>query len=226
MTIAAYWEEQPENGSSRRAERRRLHLETSGSSAARGAAKVVVHNISSTGMLIESTLPLERGEMIEIDLPHAGQRRCRIVWTDNSFFGCEFDSPLSGGALSAAQLQARSPSEPRAEARSESRRTTDLAGEAFGMRLQKLRKARGMTLMQLALAIGVSKPTVWAWEQERSRPTQDRFGPLARALGVEPADLIPEKNDRALREMLGRFKEQIAQAVGTSPDKVKILLEL
>lgn len=222
MPIAAYWEQQPENGSSHRAERRRLHLETSGFSGGKGAAKVVVHNVSSTGMLIESTLRLERGETIEVDLPHAGQKSARVVWTDNAYFGCEFDSPLSIGALSAAQLQARTPTAPR----SESPRAPELAGEPFGMRLQRLRKARGMTLMQLALAIGVSKPTVWAWEQERSRPTQDRYAPLAKALGVEPSDLVPEKNDRALREMLSRFKEQIAQAVGTSPDKVKILLEL
>lgn len=219
MPIAAHWDTPTGADQNSRAPRRRLRLEAQGSSTTGEKGLVVVHNISSTGLLVESSIALSQGERIDIDLPLVGPTQASVVWEGGGFFGCEFAAPISAAAISAAQLRATAPvatPTPRDEH----------AGEPFGMRLQRLRKAKGLTLMQVALAVGVSKPTVWAWEQERSRPTPDRYETLARALDVDISALIPERNDRALREMLGRFKEQIAQAMGTSPDKVKILLEI
>lgn len=219
MPIAAHWETPTGPEQNTRAARKKLRLEAQGASSTGGSGTVVVHNISSTGLLVESAIPLATGEAIEIDLPLVGPTQANVVWEGGGFFGCEFAAPISAAAISAAQLRATAPIASPVQ-------RGEHAGEPFGMRLQRLRKEKGLTLMQLALAVGVSKPTVWAWEQERSRPTPDRYETLAEALGVDVGEMVPERNDRALREMLGRFKEQIAQALGTSPDKVKILLEI
>lgn len=56
----------------------------------------------------------------------------------------------------------------------------------LALMLRNLRFESGLTLDQLAHAIGVSKPTVWGWEKGRCTPTPDKLGAIAKALGVAP----------------------------------------
>lgn len=93
----------------RHADRRELRLQT-GSVAEGGIAEVMIHNLSATGALIQSSAALVVGDRIEIELPHTGNRTAQIVWSDDGLYGCRFDEPLSKGAISAALL--RSPSTP------------------------------------------------------------------------------------------------------------------
>ena len=58
-------------------------------------------------------------------------------------------------------------------------------GEALAARLGRLRREAGLTLADVAAALGVSKPTVWAWEKGKARPLPERLGAIAAALGVE-----------------------------------------
>jgi transcriptional regulator with XRE-family HTH domain len=97
----------------------------------------------------------------------------------------------------------------------------------FGHRLQRLRKQRGMTLAQVAERLGVSKPTVWAWEQGRSRPVGNRIDPLAEALGVSRSELYPDADDQSyLHDLLVRVRAEISAAAGVNPEKIRILIEL
>ena len=94
-------------------------------------------------------------------------------------------------------------------------------------RLQRLRKERGLTLAQVAGQLGVSKPTVWAWERGRARPIEERVDALAEALGVTRGELMATgETSLALRELLARSREQIAAAFGTRPENVRIMIEL
>jgi len=221
MAIAAHFEEVLEGAGKAREPRRKLHLETQGAVASGATADVLVHNVSATGLLLESQLALTIGERIEIDLPHAGPTGAKVIWTSQNLFGCEFDSPISTGTLSAAQLRSAVGQDIGLTEVAQSR-----PEESFGARLQRLRKRRSLTLAQLAAELGVSKPTVWAWEQGKARPVESRIDALAEALETTRAELLVVRDNAVLPELLARCREQIAGAAGTSADKIRIMIEL
>lgn len=221
MAITAHFKTVESSAPDDREPRRALRLEALGATANDEAAQVLLHNISSAGLLLETDASLAEGERIEVDLPLAGVTGARVVWSSGRLFGCAFDAPLSQAVLSAAQL------------RSVAEGTVALAGDSdavregsFGVRLKRLRKERGLTLAQIAEAMGVSKPTVWAWEQGKAHPIESRLDTLAEVLGVGLQELQGGADDNALRDFLARSRERIAQAVGTTPDKIRIMIEL
>jgi DNA-binding XRE family transcriptional regulator len=218
MVIAAHFERFPDQVGQARDPRRMLRLEAEGVTAAGDAARVLVHNISTNGLLLESEIALAAGERIDIDLPHAGTTPARVIWTSGSYFGCQFDGPISPAALSAAQL--------RSEATVAAVREGTLVGLSFGHWLQQLRKERGLTLAQLAEQVGVSKPTVWAWEHGKARPVEARMAALAEALGVPAHDMLLGRSAPVLPDLISGAKEQIAAALGVTPDKVRIVVDL
>lgn len=223
MAIPAYFdsptgEQAGERGV--RAPRRVLHLETSGRDRAGDETPVLVHNASTTGMLIETSTALSEGERIEIDLPHAGPTGAEVVWRSDRLHGCRFDSPISPGALAAAELRSVA-GQPPARAR---HRETPAA--SFGSRLQQLRKARGLTLAKVADELAVSKPTVWAWEHGKARPIDSRLDRIAAALGVEREELEPSGQRMVSAELIERCRAQVAEAAGVAPESVRIIIEL
>ena len=228
MVIAAHFDDSPGQGDQpgqARAPRRMLRLEASGLTAAGNPAIVLVHNISADGLLLESETSLASGERIDIDLPHAGATPARVIWASGSFFGCQFDAPISPAAISAAQLRSDAPAQiPDGTETSASRGAP--TGVSFGGRLQQLRKQRGLTLSQLAAQLGVSKPTVWAWEQGKARPVEARMEALAQALGVPEWEMLMGRSSPVLPDLITRAKEQIASALGVPLDKVRIVVDL
>ena len=81
-----------------------------------------------------------------------------------------------------------------------------------------------MSLGDIAARLGVSKPTVWAWEHGKSRPVERRLSALAEALGVTPAGLEPAVTGPP--EEIERSRLRIAQAYGVEPMRVRIMIEL
>lgn len=71
----------------------------------RDSARVLILNLSESGVLIETAAVLVVGETLELELPEAGAVIARVVWQRGSEFGCEFDTPVSKGAISAALLR-------------------------------------------------------------------------------------------------------------------------
>lgn len=74
-------------------------------SYSRDSARVLILNLSESGVLIETAAVLVVGESFELELPEAGTVVARVVWQRGREFGCEFDSPVPKGAVSAALLQ-------------------------------------------------------------------------------------------------------------------------
>lgn len=221
MAIAAHLDETPKLTDAPREPRRKLRLEVEGKLASGGATNVQVHNISTTGLLLESAVALAVGERIEVDLPHAGPSRAKVIWSSGKLFGCQFHTPISNAALSAAQLRGAS-----GEGATFAEPAPLPQTESFGLRIQRLRKARKLSLAQVAGQLGVTKPTVWAWEQGKARPIEERIEALAEALGVTSEELQPDRNDSSLQELLARCREQIARAVGGRPEKIRIMIDL
>ena len=226
MAIGAHFEDIENDATKPRAPRRRLLLETAGALESGAKTSVVIHNLSETGLLMESTAELEIKETIDLELPEAGSVQARVVWASGSLYGCSFERPLSSFELGAAQLRSGADSAGDLEAAPKPHGPTAIGGETFGERLHRLRKLRGMTQGDLAARLGVSKPTVWAWEQDRARPIEDRIVPIAEALEVDVAELRPSRAIVGLAELIARCREQIAEAVETTPDKIKIMIEL
>jgi transcriptional regulator with XRE-family HTH domain len=215
MAITAHFEEQA--GFPDRDARRTLRLDTTGALAKGGAAEVRIHNISATGLLLETAAELVEGEELAVELPLAGLCPARVVWSSDGFFGCRFHSLLSQAALAAVELRSEAGSAVRSDAAPDS---------AFGLRLQRLRAERGLTQAQIAGALGVSKPTVWAWEHGKARPVESRMARLAELLGVSRGDLVQGVLAPNHNGLIEQSREQIAAAYGVHPDRVKIWVEL
>lgn len=222
---------QPESGPHQRTgERRALRLETSGMLAGGLEANVTIHNISETGLLLETGLELTGGEPLSIDLPEAGVVEAVIVWRSEQLYGCAFAAPLGAAALAAAQLQglpvaATGPVQARAPVPGSTLRAG--AAEALGIRLNRLRREAGLTLADVANRLGVSKPTVWAWEKGKARPLPERMDAIAAALGAAPEDLAETiGQDTDLAALIAECRARIAEACSTRPEAVRIMIEL
>jgi transcriptional regulator with XRE-family HTH domain len=223
MVIKAYLDPQlPLDGQrvdSRRAPRRTLLLETSGLVQGGGRANVTIHNISAAGLLLETALNLAVDEPLAVDLPEAGRVDAKVVWHSERLYGCAFEQALSAAALAAAQLQS-APAGPLVGAGAAS-------SEPLGKRLNRLRREAGLTLADVAAALSVSKPTVWAWEKGKARPLPERLDAIAAALGVTRDVLAdgPEATGEAA-SIIDDYRQRIAEACGTAPSAVRIMIEL
>ena len=215
MVISAHFEPSLETGEAPRPDRRRLELKVSGALPSGDAADVLIHNVSATGLLLETETALSEGERIDIDLPELGPTPATIVWSDEKFHGGHFDTPLSAGVLSALEL--RSAAAPLALSQPQ---------ESLATRLHHLRKSKGMTLEAVARELGVSKPTVWAWEQGRARPSPERFARIAELFGLGESRLASGRDVDALSEVLTQARQLVANSLGIELTKVRIMIEL
>src|SRR3546814_16549080 len=100
------------------------------------------------------------------------------------------------------------------------------SAESFGARLQRLRTAQGLTQGQLAVRLGVSEPSISAWELDKARPKAGRVEVLANMLGVEIHELHGLEETDNLRDLFARAKEQIAKAAGDAPHTTQLTSEI
>ncbi len=64
----------------------------------------------------------------------------------------------------------------------------------FGIRLRQLREAKGMSLQQLADAVGCTKAYIWELEKrDDQKPTADRVLALSKVFGVTMEDLMEDQ---------------------------------
>jgi hypothetical protein len=96
----AYFEEVEPRSDRRRAIRRALKLGAGGNEQA-----VTVHDLSLTGALIETSVPMLVGQTFEVELPEAGKVDATIVWNSGEYYGCQFELPIPPSVLSAAVLK-------------------------------------------------------------------------------------------------------------------------
>lgn len=231
MAIKAHFDQADAGDSQRAAPRRPLRLDTSGfvpGSQPKGdAANVTIHNISAAGLLLETDLALNVGDAFALDLPQAGTVTATVVWRSERLYGCAFEQVVSPATLAAAQLQGFAPGVPTSPAKP-TQPAPDLGqSESLGSRLNRLRREAGMTLADVAAALAVSKPTVWAWEKGKARPLPERLDAIAEALGVAPEALAPSTPaPRAIDSVIDECRGRIAEACGTDPQRVRIMVEL
>lgn len=78
----------------------RLHVE--GSLKGGGA---LLHDLSVSGLLIETADTLAIGEVFQIDLPEANGQFAEVIWHTGQLYGCRFQQPISKAAVSASLLR-------------------------------------------------------------------------------------------------------------------------
>jgi transcriptional regulator with XRE-family HTH domain len=227
MAIKAHLDHPMPGDDRREAPRRILRLETSGILPGGSRANVTVHNISASGLLIETDIALASGERLTIELPQAGAVEATVVWRSERLHGCAFAVPLGAGALAAAQLQGLPVGEAPPAVPLPLHPQRRAAGPALGERLNRLRREAGLTLAEVAARLGVSKPTVWAWEKGKARPLPERMEAIAAALGAAPDALAEAANENAdAKAVIAECRGRIAEACGTTPAAVRIMIEL
>ena len=85
-----------------------------------------------------------------------------------------------------------------------------------------MRREAGLTLADVATTLGVSKPTVWAWEKGKARPLPERLEAIAAALGVAPDLLTCAPAPREINAVIAECRARIAEACGTDPQAVRV----
>lgn len=105
MSILAQFEQHPEPADRRRSPRRSLKLEVAGTPPAAPEMRVIIHDLSLTGLLIETSASLTVGERLQVQIPEAGTVEAEVVWNSGRLFGCAFRKPISRASLSAALLR-------------------------------------------------------------------------------------------------------------------------
>ena len=105
MPMCAMIEKKRTSENERGTPRLHMRLGAPGSVEGSGSALVVIHNLSATGMLIETASDLAIGQRIMVALPEAPDCAATVVWRSEALAGCRFDRPLSHAMLSAAQLR-------------------------------------------------------------------------------------------------------------------------
>lgn len=228
----------------RESERIELMIETDGLVGSGERVKVILHNISTSGVLIETGQALQLTQNIHVDVPEAGQVAATIIWSSEQLYGCRFIKPISRAALSAAKLRNPLPSEldPAVEAAQ--------SGQ-LSQRLRRLREQKGFSLAALSRRSGISKPSIWAWETGKTMPRPRSIHSLAAALGVSASEIWghdaaahghrgsgPDRNavanpvysdgsgeQGAIADAVHAARQSIAGAAGVLPARVKITIE-
>lgn len=221
-------------GKKRRAsQRRRLTLRVPGASTSGEASDVVIRDLSKSGLLIESPVPLSVGEEMIVNLPNTAGAAASVIWASGELYGCQFNRALSDAAVSAALLR----SEPK-DANPGDRAGEPSTPQIFGARLKQLRLREGLSLVELAKRMDVSRPTIWSWEAGKSTPRAAMMRRLVEVLGVTKDEFygsdVSEKEEvrpgaptpDTLQAAIRRAKLSIAECAGTTPDKVRLVIEV
>ena len=66
---------------------------------------MIIHDLSATGILIETAASLRTFDEIEVELPEVGATTATVMWNGGRYFGCQFHELIPKSALSAAVLR-------------------------------------------------------------------------------------------------------------------------
>lgn len=99
---------------------------------------------------------------------------------------------------------------------------------ALGRKVRDLRKAKSLTLDELAAATGSSKSYIWEIENKPvARPSAEKLGKIASVLGVTPEFLIDEeRTEPTVSELDEAFFRKYQGADEKVKEKLKRILDV
>lgn len=207
----------------RELDRRGVSLSVDGEVEHGRIAEFEILNISASGMLLDCSAQLAVGDTMKLSLPGGKSVGARIVWSNGSFSGCEFDEPISQAILSSVLLKSKPHS---AASRESDGGTSDESGnEEFSARLAELRNRRALSHDDIATRLGVSRQAVWYWESGRSKPRPNTLKALAEVLGTREDELLGLSEEKGFPAVVASAKNSIADYLGIDPGEIRIVIE-
>lgn len=223
MVIQAQLNRRRQSRDQRSDVRRKMRLSAAGKTGA-GQSEVLIHDLSTTGLLLQTDVALAVGEVIEVALPRTGVREIEIAWSSGSFFGCRFLQPVSPAAVGAALLQ----SVPDRSVPLDSPEQSPPGPAGFGERLAALRLGSGWTIETVAERLGVSRQAVWYWETGQRLPRAEHFKRIAEVFAVKEQDLLRAASAAAPDQqgLINDLRREVARHNGVAEASVRIVIEL
>ncbi|SCW47959.1 Helix-turn-helix domain-containing protein [Sphingobium faniae] len=244
MSINAILEPSENSENLREAQRLHIRIEAAGELEEGERATVTIHNLSASGILIETRSELAVGQKIRISLPETRPVPATVVWRSDSLYGCRFDHILSRAVLSAVQLCNPLPSE--IDPASPPLASPD--NEPLAARIFRLRRARGLSRAELAARTGISKPSIWSWETGKAVPRHSNITLLADVLNIseeelltgepvvlpvvhaphgleQPSSLEIDDENLSVRTVIDASRKNIARAAGVDESCIRISID-
>lgn len=155
--------------------RHQLRLATTAHSESGQATHATILNLSADGFLLRCDADIEVDEQVFVDLPGMESAIATVVWADADLLGCQFAVPLGTDTIGRARLRSEHLVEPEAGSVSTEKQLAE--------RLIELREERGWSRAELAHIGGFSRPSIWAWETGRGKPSSKSMAKLAEVFG-------------------------------------------
>lgn len=96
----------PHEGAERRVRNRHLLRLDVAISVGEQGTDASVHDLSTTGLRIETDEKLDVGELLVIELIERNVVEAEVIWSSDRSYGCRFTAPVSQGVIGAIVLQA------------------------------------------------------------------------------------------------------------------------
>lgn len=139
----------------RRVERRRLRF-LSQATIGREAVEVQIHDLSPSGLLIETSAHMSVGDVLDVDMPETEPVSAIVVWSRDNLYGCKFVTPVPEMVISAALIKSV-PLE----------RDADLPADMFADALDGIEKEAGgwpgYVRILILMALGVVAWAILYW---------------------------------------------------------------
>lgn len=120
----------------------------------------VIHDLSSTGLSLETAANLDVGDTFQVELPHMGPAKATVIWRQGPLFGCQFEHSIARSAVSAALLRSEPPDGSRQQAQ-----TGSGSGRqpSSGADPDELGQRRIPIALRFLPAIGIAMLVVGGW---------------------------------------------------------------
>ena len=178
--------------------------------------RAYVHYMRVSHMLVETKAPIQPGKTVIVNLERGVSLAAAVIWKGDHLFEARFARNATIERLRASEF--------RSVLRSDARLSEH--AESFGSRLRRLRKSIGLTQGDLGARLGVSVPSISGWESNTARPKGERREALAAILGVSVHDLLGLDELESVQEVVNRCRVEIASAAGTTPDSVRVSIDM
>lgn len=212
-----------------RTERHRLRIQAHGLINESGAAEFYIHDISCTGVLVETADALHSGDKVEFELLHAAAPPAVVVWSSGPFFGCSFVEPIAESLVRNVLLKDAAWSSGHVRADGQEDDTEDLAAQII-----KIRQTNGLTAEEFANCIGVSRQAVWYWETGQRNPRAEQIRKIREEFGGGSEQFAPGRTSdhqspswhgASVRQNVADYKRAIATVLGVDTAQVRITID-